>query len=120
MQEGFNTLEEVAYVPINEMQEIESFDEATVNELRSRARNALLTQAIVSEEQVEHDIEDLMKVEGMDNDTARLLAAKGVGTQEALADFATDDLVELTGLDAERAKQLIMAARAPWFAEASS
>jgi N utilization substance protein A len=120
VEEGFNTLEEVAYVPISEMQEIESFDEATVNELRSRARNALLTQAIVSEEQVEHDIEDLMKVEGMDKDTARLLAAKGVGTQEALADFATDDLVELTGLDNERAKKLIMAARAPWFAEASS
>src|SRR5688572_14200744 len=120
VEEGFNTLEEVAYVPLSEMQEIESFDEATVNELRSRARNALLTQAIVSEEQVEHDIEDLMKVEGMDNDTARLLAAKGVPTQEALADFATDDLVELTGFNNERAKQLIMAARAPWFAEAGS
>jgi N utilization substance protein A len=120
VEEGFNTLEEVAYVPLSEMQEIESFDEATVNELRSRARNALLTQAIVSEEQVEHDIEDLMKVEGMDNDTARLLAAKGIATQEALADFATDDLVELTGFNSERAKQLIMAARAPWFAEAGS
>lgn len=120
VEEGFNTLEEVAYVPISEMQEIESFDEATVNELRSRARNALLTQAIASEEQVEHDIEDLMKVEGMDNDTARVLAAKGVPTQEALADFATDDLVELTGFDAERAKQLIMAARAPWFIEATA
>ncbi|MGH8648361.1 MAG: transcription termination factor NusA, partial [Burkholderiales bacterium] len=120
VQEGFNTLEEVAYVPISEMQEIESFDEATVSELRSRARNALLTQAIASEEQVEHDIEDLLKVGGMDNETARLLAAKGVGTQEALADFATDDLTELTGLDNERAKQLIMAARAPWFAEAGS
>ena len=71
VEEGFSTLEEVAYVPLSEMQEIESFDEATVNELRSRARNALLTQAIVSEEQVEHDIEDLMKVEGMDNDTDR-------------------------------------------------
>ncbi|HXV10078.1 MAG TPA: transcription termination factor NusA [Burkholderiales bacterium] len=118
--EGFNTLEEVAYVPLSEMLEIESFDEATVNELRSRARNALLTQAIASEEQVEHDIEDLMKVEGMDNDTARMLAAKGVGTQEALADFATDDLIELTALDAERAKELIMAARAPWFAESNS
>jgi len=118
--EGFNTLEEVAYVPLPEMLEIESFDEATVNELRSRARNALLTQAIVSEEQVEHDIEDLMKVEGMDNDTARMLAAKGIGTQEALADFATDDLVEVTALDAERAKELIMAARAPWFAETNT
>jgi N utilization substance protein A len=118
--EGFNTLEEVAYVPLSEMLEIESFDEATVNELRSRARNALLTQAIASEEQVEHDIEDLMKVEGMDNDTARMLAAKGVATQEALADFATDDLIELTALDAERARELIMAARAPWFAETNS
>jgi N utilization substance protein A len=117
VQEGFSTLEEVAYVPLNEMLEIESFDEATVNELRSRARNALLTQAIASEEKVEHDIEDLMKVEGMDNDTARLLASKGVSTQEELADYATDDLVEATGLDEERAKTLIMAARAPWFAE---
>jgi N utilization substance protein A len=120
VEEGFSTLEEVAYVPLNEMLEIESFDEATVNELRSRARNALLTQAIASEERVEHDIEDLMKVEGMDHETARLLAAKGVGTQEALADCATDDLVELAGLDAERAKALIMAARAPWFAETNS
>src|SRR5690606_20493344 len=120
VQEGFTTLEEVAYVPLSEMQEIESFDEATINELRSRARNALLTQAIASEEQVASDIEDLMKVEGMDHETARLLASKGVSTQEALADFATDDLVEATGLDSERAKQLIMAARAPWFAEASS
>jgi len=117
VQEGFSTLEEVAYVPISEMLEIESFDETTVNELRSRARNALLTQAIVSEEKVEHDVEDLMKVEGMDSETARLLASKGIATQEELADFATDDLVELTELDAERAKQLIMAARAPWFAE---
>lgn len=116
-QEGFSTLEEVAYVPIDEMLEIESFDETTVNELRSRARNALLTQAIVSEEKVEHDVEDLMKVEGMDSETARLLASKGISTQEDLADFGTDDLVELTELDAERAKQLIMAARAPWFAE---
>ena len=119
VQEGFSTLEEVAYVPLNEMIEIEAFDEATVNELRSRARNALLTQAIASEEQVGHDIEDLMKVEGMDNDTARLLAAKGVGTQEELADCATDDLVE-AGFDAERAKELIMAARAPWFAETNA
>ncbi|MBX3663726.1 MAG: transcription termination/antitermination protein NusA [Burkholderiales bacterium] len=120
VQEGFSTLEEVAYVPLSEMLEIEAFDEATVNELRSRARNALLTQAIASEEKVEHDIEDLMKVEGMDNETARMLASKGVATQEDLADFATDDLVELTGLDAERAKTLIMAARAPWFAESNA
>src|SRR2546430_6127951 len=90
IQEGFSTLEEIAYVPLNEMLEIESFDEETVNELRSRARNALLTQAIASEEKVEHDIEDLLKVEGMDSDTARLLASKGVSTQEELADYATD------------------------------
>jgi transcription termination/antitermination protein NusA len=119
-QEGFSTLEEVAYVPMNEMLEIEAFDEATINELRSRARNALLTQAIASEEKVEHDVEDLMKVESMDNQIARLLASKGVTTQEELADLATDDVVEMTGVDEERAKQLIMAARAPWFAETNA
>ncbi len=116
VQEGFNTLEEVAYVPLDEMLEIESLDEETVNELRTRARNALLTAAIVNEEQVEHNIEELGQLEGMDEETARILAGKGVGTQEQLADLAVDELVELTGLDEERANQLIMAARAPWFA----
>ncbi len=116
IQEGFATLEEIAYVPINEMLEIESFDEDTVNELRSRARNALLVQAIASEEKVENVASDLLGLEGMDGETARLLASKGVTTQEGLADLAVDDLVELTGIDAERAKQLIMTARAPWFA----
>ena len=116
VQEGFGTLEEVAYVPVAEMLEIESFDEDTVNELRSRARNALLTQAIVTEEKLEHDVEDLLTLEGMDNQVARQLAEKGVITKENLADLATDDLVEMTGIDAERAKQLIMTARAPWFA----
>src|SRR6266481_775752 len=116
IQEGFTTLEEVAYVPINEMLEIESFDEDTVNELRSRARNALLVEAIASEEHVENVASDLLTLEGMDNETARVLAAKGVTTQEDLADLAVDDLVELTEIDAERAKQLIMTARAPWFA----
>jgi len=115
VQEGFNTLEEVAYVPLDEMLEIEAFDEATVNELRSRARNTLLTQAIASEEQVEHNIEDLLKIEGMDEETARTLAGKGVGTQDDLADLDTDELVELTGMDGELANQLIMTARAPWF-----
>ncbi|MBI5891396.1 MAG: transcription termination/antitermination protein NusA [Nitrosomonadales bacterium] len=115
VQEGFNTLEEVAYVPLEEMQAIEAFDEATVNELRSRARNALLTAAIANEEQVEHNIEDLLKIEGMDEETARTLAGKGVGTQEQLADLDGDELVEMTGMDAERANQLIMTARAPWF-----
>ena len=115
VQEGFNTLEEVAYVELDEMLAIEAFDEATVNELRSRARNSLLTAAIVNEEQVEHNIEDLLKIEGMDEDTARTLAAKGVGTQEQLADLDGDELVELTGMDGDRANQLIMTARAPWF-----
>jgi N utilization substance protein A len=116
VQEGFNTLEEVAYVPLEEMMEIEAFDEATVNELRSRARNALLTAALVSEEQVEHGIEDLLKLEGMDEQTARTLASKGVTTQEQLADLDVDELVELSGMDNERANALIMTARAPWFA----
>jgi N utilization substance protein A len=120
MEEGFSTLEEVAYIPLNEMLEIEAFDEETVNELRSRARNALLTQAIVSEEKVNHDIDDLMKVETMDHDTALLLASKGIGTQEDLAEFATDDLVELTAIEAARAAELIMAARAPWFVESNA
>jgi transcription termination/antitermination protein NusA len=93
-----------------------SLDEETVNELRSRARNALLTAAIVNEEQVEHGIEDLLKVEGVDEETARILSGKGIGTQEQLADLDADELVELTGMDNDRANQLIMTARAPWFA----
>ena len=82
IQEGFTTLEEVAYVPLNEMMEIEAFDEQTINELRTRARNALLTEAIVTEEKVENMAEDLLSLEGMDNQTARELASKGVNTQE--------------------------------------
>lgn len=116
VQEGFSTLEEIAYVPISEMLEIEALDEGTINELRSRARNALLTEAIASEEHVENVAEDLLALEGMDNQTARVLASKGVTTMDDLADLAVDDLVEMTGMDGERAKQLIMTARAPWFA----
>jgi N utilization substance protein A len=116
VREGFNTLEEVAYVPLDEMLEIEALDEETVNELRSRARNALLNAAIVNEERVEHSIEDLLKMKGIDEDIARALASKGVGTQEQLADLDAEELVEMTGMDEERANQLIMAARAPWFA----
>ncbi len=116
VREGFNTLEEVAYVPLEEMLEIEALDEETVNELRSRARNALLNAAIVNEERVEHSIEDLLKMEGMDEDTARVLASKGVGTQEQLADLDAEELVEMTGMDEEHANKLIMTARAPWFA----
>lgn len=116
VQEGFGTLEEVAYVPLSEMLEIESFDEDTVNELRSRARNALLTEAIASEEKMEAPSAELLAMEGMDNETARALASKGVVTMDDLADLAVDDLVEMTGMDSERAKELIMTARAPWFA----
>ena len=116
VREGFNTLEEVAYVPLDEMLEIEALDEETVNELRSRARNALLNAAIVNEERVEHSIEDLLKMEGVDEEVARALASKGVGTQEQLADLDAEELMEMTGMDEERANQLIMAARAPWFA----
>ena len=116
VEEGFNTLEEVAYVPLDEMLAIEGFDESTVEELRSRARNVLLTAAIANEEQVEHGIEDLTKLEGMDEETARTLAAKGIVTQDQLADLAVDELVELAAMDAERANALIMTARAPWFA----
>jgi transcription termination/antitermination protein NusA len=115
VKEGFTSLDEVAYVPINEMLEIEDFDEETVNELRRRARNALLTEAIKSEETVEHAAEDLQGMEGMDNQTARVLASKGITTMDALADLATDELTEMTGMDAERANKLIMTAREPWF-----
>ena len=115
VQEGFSTVEEVAYVPLTEMLEIEALDEVTVNELRSRARNALLTEAIASEEKVENADEQLLNMEGMDNQTARLLVSKGVTTMEELADLAVDDLTELTGMEVDRASQLIMTARRPWF-----
>ena len=116
VQEGFGTLEEIAYVPLSEMIEIEAFDEDTVNELRKRARAALLTEAIAKEEKVGEASEDLLTMEGMDEATAHTLAANGISTMEDLADLAVDDLVELINMDAERAKQLIMTARAPWFA----
>lgn len=119
VSEGFTSLDEVAYVPINEMLEIEAFDEETVNELRRRARNALLTEAIKSEETVEHAAEDLLGMEGMDNQTARVLASKGITTMDALADLATEELTEMTGMDTERASKLIMTARAPWFKESA-
>lgn len=115
VQEGFSSLEEIAYVPLAEMSEIEAFDEDTVEELRKRARAALLTEAIANEEKVDEAAEDLLSMEGMDDDTAHLLASKGVPTMEDLAELAVDELVELTGMDAERAKTLIMTARAPWF-----
>ncbi|MCL4802528.1 MAG: transcription termination/antitermination protein NusA [Burkholderiales bacterium] len=117
VQEGFSTLEEVAYVPVNELLEIEGFDEAVVNELRSRARDALLVQAIRSEESIENVDPELLQLEGMDSELAAKLAQNGVRTRDDLADLAVDDLVEMTQIDAERAKALIMKARAHWFAE---
>jgi len=117
IQEGFSTLEEIAYVPINELMEIDAFDENTVNELRNRARNALLVQAIASEESIEGVDQNLLTLEGMDNALAAKLAAGGVKTRDDLADLAVDELSEMTGVEEERAKNLIMAARAHWFAQ---
>ena len=117
IQEGFSSLEEVAYVPINEMMEIDAFDEDTVNELRNRARSALLVQAIASEESLEGVDPELLKLEGMDTSLAAKLAAGGVKTRDDLADLAVDELSELSGIDEERAKGLILAARAHWFTE---
>lgn len=116
--EGFSTLDEVAYVPAQEMLEIGGFDEEIVEELRSRARDALLTQAIAVEEEIEsaEPAEDLLSVEGMDVDLAHRLAAKGVRTMEDLAEQSVDDLTEMTGVDETKAAELIMTARAPWFA----
>jgi N utilization substance protein A len=116
VEEGFTTLEEIAYVPLTEMNEIDAFDEDTIDELRKRARAALLTQAIVNEEKVEEASEELLAMEGMDSDTAHLLASKGIANVESLAELAVDELMELTAVDEEKAKVLIMTARAPWFA----
>ncbi|TXL63726.1 transcription termination factor NusA [Zeimonas arvi] len=115
IEEGFTTVEEVAYVPINEMLEIEAFDEDTVNELRDRARNVLLTEAIATEEKIGTTSEDLLSLEGMDRDLAARLADAGVHTRDELAELAVDELTEATGIDEERAKDLIMKARAHWF-----
>ena len=115
IDEGFSTLEEVAYVPVAEMLEIEAFDEETVNELRNRARNALLTAAIAQEEKLETTAQDLLDLEGMDRDLAVKLADAKIFTRDDLADLGVDELVEIAGLDEERAKDLIMKARAHWF-----
>mgnify|MGYP003651011027 CR=1 FL=1 len=115
VQEGFATLEEVAYVPLSEMLEIESLDEETINEIRERARNVLLTDAIASEERVENVADDLLSLEGMDIETVRVLASQGITNQTDLADLAADDLVEMTGMDIDRANKLIIKAREPWF-----
>jgi transcription termination/antitermination protein NusA len=117
VQEGFSTLEEVAYVPLAEMLEIEAFDESTVNELRDRARNVLLTEAIVNEEELEKVADDMLDLDGMDKPLAAKLAKNNVCTRDDLADLAVDELMELTGIDTERAKALITVARAHWFAD---
>jgi N utilization substance protein A len=120
VQEGFSTLEEVAYVPASELLGIEEFDEDIVEELRNRARDMLLTQAIASEEKIDESgpAEDLLAVEGMDKELAYELAARGIRTRDELAEQSLDELEAVPGLAPERAGQLIMAARAHWFENA--
>ena len=125
VEEGFTTLDEVAYVPLEEMLGIEGFDETIVLELRNRAKDALLTQALVSEEEMEghqpaDDLLALLEAQGQERRLAFVLAKNDISTQEELAEQATDDLLELEGidLDEDTAGALIMAARAPWFEDA--
>ena len=113
--EGFTSLEEIAYVPLQEMMDIESFDEDTITELRNRAKDALLTMEIAHEENVEEVSQDLRDLEGLDNDLIGKLADGGVHTRDDLADLAVDELVEMTQIDVENAKTLIMKAREHWF-----
>jgi len=117
VQEGFNTIEEVAYVPKAELVAIDEFDEELVDELRQRAEDALLVSAIAKEEKLHmaEPEQDLLDVDGMDEHTARLLASNGIRTMEGLAEQSVDDLLEIEGMDEETAARLIMAARAPWF-----
>ncbi|MHB8454236.1 MAG: transcription termination factor NusA [Acidiferrobacterales bacterium] len=117
VREGFTSLDEVAYVPKQEMVAIEGFDEDLVEELRSRARDVLLTKAIALEEKIDmaEPEKDLLEVEGMDEHTARLLASHGIKNMEELAEQSVDELMEIKGFEEEQARQLIMAARAPWF-----
>jgi N utilization substance protein A len=119
VQEGFSSIDEVAYVPTAEIVQIEEFDEDIVEELRRRARDALLTKAIASEEQHNGGVPaaDLLEMDGMDSDLAHRLAARGICTMEDLAEQSVDDLVEQAAVDPEQAASLIMAARAPWFAD---
>ncbi|MFM7704390.1 MAG: transcription termination/antitermination protein NusA, partial [Rubrivivax sp.] len=113
--EGFTSLEEVAYVPLQEMLEIESFDEDTVNELRNRAKDALLTMEIQKEEKVEEVSQDLRDLEGVTAELIAQLAQGGVHTRDDLADLAVDELVEMTGIEEAAARDLIMRAREHWF-----
>ena len=122
VQEGFTTLDEIAYVPESEMAAIEEFDEDTIEELRRRSRDILITKAIADEEifSAAKPAQDLLDLEGMDERLAHILAGRGVVTQEDLAEQSVDELTDINDLDAERAAQLIMAARAPWFVEEES
>jgi N utilization substance protein A len=119
VQEGFSNIEEIAYVPESELLEIEEFDEEMVSEIRRRARDALLTQLIAKEEVLDENApeEDLLELEGMTERLAFRLAEKGVRTQEDLAELSVDELKEIDDMTDEAAAELIMAARAPWFAE---
>ncbi|AFU98665.1 transcription termination factor NusA [Simiduia agarivorans] len=118
VEEGFTTLEEVAYVPLEEMLAIDGFDEDIAEELRARAKDALLTQALATEEKLDTEpAQDLLTMEGMDKHTAYLLAAAGVISMEDLAEQSVDDLLDIEGMDEERAAALIMKAREPWFAD---
>jgi N utilization substance protein A len=113
--EGFTSLEEVAYVPLQEMLEIESFDEDTVHELRNRAKDALLTMEIAHEENVEEVSQDLRDLGGLTTEQIGKLADGGVHTRDDLADLAVDELTDITGQSADEAKALIMKAREHWF-----
>ena len=117
VQEGFTSLEEIAYVPLDEILAIDGFDEEIANELRNRAKDALLTQAIASEEDLSsaNIADDLLGMEGMDDKLALILSTKGILTMEDLAEQAVDELMEIEGMDEVRAGKLIMTARAPWF-----
>ncbi|MFQ5642294.1 MAG: transcription termination factor NusA [Thiogranum sp.] len=116
-QEGFSTVEEIAYVPTSELLQIEEFEEDIVEELRGRARDVLLTRAIANEEGRGQPSQDLLEMDGMDEDLAFTLAGKEIVTMEDLAEQAVDDLMDIDGMDEERAGKLIMTARAPWFAD---
>ncbi|MBA3597913.1 MAG: transcription termination/antitermination protein NusA [Methylibium sp.] len=113
--EGFTSLEEVAYVPLQEMLDMESFDDDTVHELRTRAKDALLTMEIAQEEKLEAVSQDLRDLDGLDAETIAKLTASGIGTRDDLADLAVDELTELTGMPDDDAKALIMKAREHWF-----
>ena len=114
--EGFSSLEEIAYVPIQELLEIDGFDQGLVNALRERAKGALLTQAIAEEQALEVEpAKDLLEMDGMDKHTAYILASHGVVTREDLAEQSVDDLLEIGEINAENAAKLIMTARKIWF-----